>query len=147
MNDDVHYIENEQVMLAFASQFSQKVSSGDVIYLMGDLGMGKTTFSRGFLQGVGYSGRVKSPTYGLVESYEVESLVVHHFDLYRLTSPEELYDIGMEDYFDRQAVCLIEWPEKAARVLPSSTYELQFSMQKNGRNLRVNHGQNLSPKR
>ncbi len=111
-------LENEAATLAAGAQFSQYAFAGLTIYLHGDLGAGKTTFTRGFIQGLGFVGKVKSPTYTLVEPYVLKHLSVYHFDLYRLVDAEEWEAAGFREYFNAYSICMIEWPEKAGHLLP-----------------------------
>lgn len=90
-----------------------------IIFLKGELGAGKTTFVRYFLKALGYTGLVKSPTYTLFESYQLPKQLIFHLDLYRLHTPQEILEIGLYDEFDRCAIWLIEWPERALAFLPS----------------------------
>jgi tRNA threonylcarbamoyladenosine biosynthesis protein TsaE len=106
-------------MQTLGATLARAVSPGTVIYLYGPLGAGKTTFVRGFLRGLGFEDKVKSPTYTIVEPYEIAAFPVYHFDLYRLNQPEELQQIGLEEYFTALSVCLIEWPEKGQPLLPA----------------------------
>ena len=91
---------------------------GAVVAYRGDLGMGKTAFTRGLARGLGYEGRVTSPTFTIVNEYEGTGLPLFHFDMYRLEGPEDLFDIGWEDYLDRGGVCAVEWSERVEEALP-----------------------------
>ncbi len=105
-----------------------------VVWLDGDLGAGKTTLSRGLLRALGHIGPVKSPTYTLVEVYVVSSIYWYHFDFYRFNQPEEFEDAGLGEYFRDDAVCLVEWPEKAAGYVPQADLALVFRFSGNGPN-------------
>lgn len=110
---------NEAATEALGRQLADGVPPGAIIYLHGDLGVGKTTLMRGVLRGLAFEGKVKSPTYTLVEPYACPGHALYHFDLYRLNTPSELEQIGFSDYLDGVSSCWFEWPEKGAGVLPN----------------------------
>ena len=127
------FLENEQQTLDFGDRFGHFLFPGCVVFLEGDLGCGKTTFVRGVIQGLGYKGKVKSPTYTLVETYGLTPFEIYHFDLYRLADPEELEFLGIRDYFNSQSVVFVEWPEKGIGCLPTPDIIITFKYANNGR--------------
>jgi tRNA threonylcarbamoyladenosine biosynthesis protein TsaE len=119
-------LASEAETLAFGRVLAERLAGGGVVYLSGDLGVGKTTLVRGLLRALGFEGRVKSPSYGLIESYELAGLTVHHLDLYRLSHGEEISYLGLEDLFEETSLLLIEWPEKGRGFLPPATMEVRL---------------------
>ena len=130
-------LTDEAATLALGAAFGAAASAGGVVFLRGDLGVGKTTFCRGLLRGLGFAGSVKSPTYTLVEPYQLPSLTVYHFDLYRLHDPEELEFMGVRDYFDAGNLCLVEWPEKGGFLLPEPDIFITIQVVNSGRRVEL----------
>lgn len=137
INHLVKSSESVDEMLLFGSRLAKAIRTGAIIFLHGALGVGKTTFTRGFLQGMGYEGKVKSPTYTLIESYKTKNQPVHHFDFYRLHDTRELEYIGIHEYFDDNAICLIEWPENGLTLLPDPDLALYFTIDGGNRKIRM----------
>ncbi len=129
------FIPDSEAMEAFGARLAACSAGGEAIYLHGDLGAGKTTLVRGFMHGLGHTGAVKSPTYTLVEPYELGGRRAYHFDLYRLGEPEELEYMGIRDYLDGEAVLLVEWPQRGEGVMPVADLDISIEYADSGRNL------------
>lgn len=125
----------EQDVEIFANKLAADLPLPLVIWLEGDLGAGKTTFARGLIHALGYKGRVKSPTYGLLEQYQLDALQVVHMDLYRINDPGELEFLGLTDLLDDQSILLIEWPDKGGEWLPEPDFVFKFGYASQGRDL------------
>ncbi|OGA33651.1 MAG: tRNA (adenosine(37)-N6)-threonylcarbamoyltransferase complex ATPase subunit type 1 TsaE [Betaproteobacteria bacterium RIFCSPLOWO2_12_FULL_64_23] len=134
------HLADEAATRALGARLARVIMPGLLLYLHGDLGSGKTTFARGLLRGLGYTGRVKSPTYTLVELYTVSRLNLYHFDFYRFRNPKEWRDAGFNEYFNGASVCLVEWPEKAGGLLPVADLDIALGFAGNGRDLSIRAG-------
>jgi tRNA threonylcarbamoyladenosine biosynthesis protein TsaE len=130
-------LPDEAATLALGASVARVVEGGLTVWLQGNLGAGKTTLVRGLLRGLGHAGKVKSPTYTLVEPYVVSGLYLYHFDLYRFVDPEEWDAAGFRDYFNPQSVCLVEWPEKADGLLPRPDIEISLAPCESGRSAKL----------
>jgi tRNA threonylcarbamoyladenosine biosynthesis protein TsaE len=130
-------LADESATTALSKRLAAQLKPGMVIYLHGDLGAGKTTLVRGVLNALGYSGRVKSPTYTLVEPYHIAELDLRHFDLYRMHDENEWESAGFRDEFDGHNIFFIEWPEKALNLIPQADVEIELEILPRGRNAEI----------
>jgi tRNA threonylcarbamoyladenosine biosynthesis protein TsaE len=139
-------LPEETATLALGARLGRALEAGMTVYLHGDLGAGKTTLVRGLLHELGHAGKVKSPTYTLVEPYVIPDLSsissIYHFDLYRFIDPEEWDAAGFRDYFNPQSVCLVEWPEKAGDLLPDADIDIHLLQEGQGRQALVSSNTN-----
>lgn len=133
-------LPTEAATQALGTKIAGFIKDGNRIYLHGELGAGKTTLARSILQSLGVSGRIKSPTYTLVEAYEFNGSSAYHFDLYRLADAEELEYLGVRDYFSPAAVLLVEWPERGEGVLPPADVHVYLDYAGSGRQVRLEAG-------
>lgn len=130
-------LADEAATEALGGALAAVFAPGLRVFLRGQLGAGKTTLVRGLLRALGHGGPVRSPTYALVESYRLSACELHHFDLYRLADPDELEFIGIRDYLDGDAICVIEWPERGCGVLLRADLEIDLSVSGAGRVARL----------
>ncbi len=131
-------VADEAETLVVAAQLGQLLACRGIVYLKGDLGAGKTTFSRGILRSYDYKGAVKSPTFTLVEPYDLQWGQVYHFDLYRIADPEELEFVGIDDYLVGGHLCLIEWPERGEGFLPDADLIVELTLSEgDGRHIQM----------
>ena len=136
-------MESKREMEALGLLIAKSIDPGNIVFIQGDLGSGKTTIARGILHGFGYEGVVTSPTYTLVELYELVKFRVAHMDLYRIESTEELEAIGLRDYFDGQTIFLIEWPEQFSFFFPKPNLRIYLKLAGEGRKVWI---ERLKPK-
>jgi len=128
-------LPNEQATHALASSLAHCLISPSILTFSGDLGAGKTALIRGMLRALGVTSTIKSPTFSVVESYSLPHYAVHHFDLYRLGDETELEAVGVRDYFSSDAVCCVEWPERAPYLLVHVDVSFVFEFNHEGRTL------------
>jgi tRNA threonylcarbamoyladenosine biosynthesis protein TsaE len=137
MNEYRTQVADAVAMEMLGARLARCVGNGLMVHLQGELGTGKTTLVRGFLRELGHSGSVRSPTYTLVEPYELRARRVYHLDLYRLGDPEELEWIGIRDLLDGDSIALVEWPERGRDVLPPADLEVVIEYRNSGRQVLV----------
>ena len=123
----------EAQLTAFAAKIAMILVSGDVVYLRGELGTGKTTFARAIIQQMGRVDSVTSPTFTLIETYDLNEVLVAHLDLYRIESEAEMEGVGLRDYLDGNWICLIEWPDRAPGMLPDPDLTIDLAYEGKGR--------------
>jgi len=127
-------LPDEAATLRLGGALAQALEPGLVVFLRGELGAGKTTLARGVLRALGWDGPVRSPTYALVEVYALSRLDLHHFDFYRFHDPHEWIDAGFRESFSGRTASLIEWPERAAGLLPPADLDIALEFRTTGRN-------------
>ena len=136
-NPRQQFLASEAETTAFGAALAPLLRPGMVVYLCGELGAGKTTLVRGLLRALGVTERVKSPTYTLVEPYVISGLYLYHFDFYRFNRSDEWVEAGFREYFNRDAICIVEWPEKAGGQLPAPDLRMVMKVDGNGRSITV----------
>ena len=134
---DSAFLPDEAATVAFGERLAARLPPKALVYLRGDLGAGKTTLVRGILRGLGHTGSVKSPTYTLLEPYDLPSYMVYHFDFYRIIRSQELDFIGIDELLEQPALKLVEWPERAADRLPPADVTVRMHVEGEGRRVEI----------
>lgn len=129
----IYFAPDALVTEQMGGQLATCCECPSILYLLGEMGTGKTTFVRGFLKALGYTGTVRSPTYTLLEPYPLADCTVYHVDLYRISDPEELDYLGLRDYLATQMICLIEWPQRGGYLTPAADLEIHLAYHQLGR--------------
>ncbi|MBX3616962.1 tRNA (adenosine(37)-N6)-threonylcarbamoyltransferase complex ATPase subunit type 1 TsaE [Nitrosomonas sp.] len=132
-----HYLADDAATIKFGNKLATYIHPGITIHLLGNLGSGKTTLTRGILRGLGYPHAVKSPTYNLVEIYKISELYFYHFDFYRFNDYLEWEEAGFREYFNSDSICVVEWPEKAGDLLQKPDLRCVFSVLDAGRKIEI----------
>jgi tRNA threonylcarbamoyladenosine biosynthesis protein TsaE len=132
-------LPNEQSTLDLGGKLAQQCITPAVIFLYGELGAGKTTLVRGFLRAMGYTDKVKSPSYNLVEYYDIQGKSILHFDFYRIRDPHELDFMGIQDFWQSSSIFIVEWPEKVAHLLPPVNLVCYLQLREEGRNVKIEY--------
>jgi tRNA threonylcarbamoyladenosine biosynthesis protein TsaE len=131
------HLPDEAATLALGARLARTVGPGMSIHLSGELGSGKTTLARGLVRALGHAGKVKSPTYSLVELYTLSRLHLYHFDFYRFHDPKAWLDSGFREHFNEGSLCLVEWPERAGALLPAPDLRITLAVAARGRDVKI----------
>ena len=131
------HLKDEHATIALGKRIARTLHAGLVVHLAGELGAGKTALVRSILGAMGYPGKVKSPTYALVELYTISRLNLYHFDLYRFNDPQEWNDSGFREYFNPDSICFVEWPEKGGKLVPEPDIRISLEIEGNGRHVEI----------
>lgn len=126
MREEIFTVKNLEETEKLAERFAKNAEPGTVIAMNGDLGAGKTTFTKALAKGLGIEETVTSPTFNIVKEYRGGRLPLYHFDVYRIEDPEEMYELGYEEYFYGEGVCAVEWAEKIEELIPADAVRIQI---------------------
>jgi tRNA threonylcarbamoyladenosine biosynthesis protein TsaE len=145
MHEASRALPDEAATLDLGVRIAPCVKPGWLIGLQGDLGAGKTTFARGLLRALGHTGRVKSPTFTLIEQYRLSGMDIQHFDLYRFTDSREWQDAGFSEFIDGRSVCIIEWPQRLGGVALNYDLSIELEFSVGGRMAQMRFSERAAP--